>query len=248
MDKTSLEYWYPLIQNAGLRVPKTVVMEMPHELQVAILQVLFGEKPELDPREHVFLDQLGKVVDEAGFPCFIRTGQTSDKHNWKKTCYLTCRADLLKHIYALAEFSECAGLIGLPINQWVVREFLPITPLGSCLGYGGMPVNREFRFFVDGPQYKCFHPYWPLSALQDGGWDVDADETAAYAELCELDYHTFDELKCMASRAGMACGGAWSVDLLETERGWFLTDMAEAHKSFHWEGCEELRGRDGSNS
>lgn len=31
---------------------------------------------------------------------------------------------------------------------------------------------------------------------------------------------------------------AWSVDVLETRRGWFVTDMAEAARSFHWPGCE----------
>ena len=23
----------------------------------------------------------------------------------------------------------------------------------------------------------------------------------------------------------------------KTARGWFITDLAEAHKSFHWAGC-----------
>lgn len=45
------------------------------------------------------------------------------------------------------------------------------------------------------------------------------------------------ELSVLAAHAGSVVGGAWSVDILETERGWMVTDMAEAHKSFHWEGC-----------
>lgn len=32
-----------------------------------------------------------------------------------------------------------------------------------------------------------------------------------------------------------------SVDILDTEKGWFVTDMAEADKSFHWEGCPNDR-------
>jgi hypothetical protein len=28
------------------------------------------------------------------------------------------------------------------------------------------------------------------------------------------------------------------VDILETKRGWFVTDMAEAGKSWHWPGCK----------
>ena len=39
----------------------------------------------------------------------------------------------------------------------------------------------------------------------------------------------------LASQAGKACGGQWSVDLLETDRGWYITDMAEAVKSYGYD-------------
>ncbi len=32
---------------------------------------------------------------------------------------------------------------------------------------------------------------------------------------------------------------AFSVDLLPTKRGWMVTDMALARRSFHWEGCDK---------
>lgn len=45
----------------------------------------------------------------------------------------------------------------------------------------------------------------------------------------------------LASRAGKAVGGAWSVDILETTRGypnrWYVTDMAVAEDSWHWPEC-----------
>jgi len=78
---------------------------------------------------------------------------------------------------------------------------------------------------------KCHHPYWPLWTLREGEPDKDID----YEAFCRIEDD--EELSDIASRAGMAVGGAWSVDLLETKRGWYLTDMAEALKSFHWEGC-----------
>ena len=39
--------------------------------------------------------------------------------------------------------------------------------------------------------------------------------------------------------------GAWSVDVLKTRRGYYVTDMAEAHRSFHWEGCEHAQALNG---
>ena len=38
--------------------------------------------------------------------------------------------------------------------------------------------------------------------------------------------------------------GSWSVDVLETDRGWCVTDMAEAEGSFHWPECERLRSKE----
>jgi hypothetical protein len=66
------------------------------------------------------------------------------------------------------------------------------------------------------------------------------------AELDELGISLFPEAprringsepNTFAKAAGCAVGGAWSVDILETKRGWFVTDMAEASKSFHWPEC-----------
>jgi hypothetical protein len=53
-----------------------------------------------------------------------------------------------------------------------------------------------------------------------------------------LDVETERKLTEYANSAGCAVGGAWSTDLLETRRGWMVTDMAEAHKSWHdWPDC-----------
>jgi hypothetical protein len=121
--------------------------------------------------------------------------------------------------------------MGLPYSKWVVREFLPTKPIGKCPNYGDMPVCREFRFFVDNGVMRCAHPYWPRQALVDGGWfGSDAD----FESMCRWPH----ELRDLAEAAGRAVGGSWSIDLLDTQWGWYVTDMAEAHKSFHWEGCE----------
>ena len=46
----------------------------------------------------------------------------------------------------------------------------------------------------------------------------------------------------LATKAGRALGGSWSVDILETARGWFITDMAEADRSFHLPDCPNAEG------
>lgn len=229
-DKTALSYWFPKIQAAGLPVPRTTIVQMPKAAQEDVWAAFDGN--EGPGGMAAFCDMLRAAMEPMGYPCFLRTDHTSGKHNWNRTCFVTDPAKVGAHVFAIAEFSECASLMGMPWNTWVVREFLPTKPLGVCSAYGDMPVCREFRYFVDGADIKCAHPYWPLRALLDGGYDGLGQSDMYVVQPNEL-----DELSILAARAGAAVGGAWSIDILETERGWMVTDMAEAHKSFHWEGC-----------
>lgn len=235
MDKTSMTYWFPLLEAAGLPVPRTKSVTMPPELCRSILMVLYGEKPDLDPREHPFIAELRSAVDEIGTPCFLRTEMTSAKHSWDKSCFVADADSLIKHVYAIAEFSECADFCGLPYKTWFVRELLPSIKFGVCPRYDNMPVAREFRFFVEGGAIQCFHPYWPLEALRDGGWK---GSDSKYFELCRPGADE-EEIRALAVKVSNAIEGAWSVDLLQTKKGWYVTDMAEAHKSYHWEGCRK---------
>jgi len=96
-----------------------------------------------------FFDDVEQAATAVGFPCFLRTDHTSGKHEWNRTCFLKSADDIPQHIFNLAEHSEICDFIGLPRDTWVVREYLPIIPYGSCPHYGNMPLCREFRFFVN---------------------------------------------------------------------------------------------------
>lgn len=233
IDKTSLSYWFPLISAAGVPVPKTTILEMPQVAQKCVWKYFNGCEgpPEQTAALESFINDIRQAGESVGAPFFLRTAHTSNKHNWRSACFVADPAVIGQHVVDLCEFSECAGFLGLPWDTFVVRELLPTIPFGTCPNYGGMPICREFRFFVNGGEIECSHPYWPLHALRDGG----AVETLDYAELCRMPDET--ALRALASAAGAAVGGRWSVDILETARGWFVTDMAEAEKSYHWEGC-----------
>ena len=244
-DKTALSFWFPKVLAAGLPVPKTAIVEMPEAAHYAVGATLWGEQVDAAPIE-AFLTDLRAFAADFGAPFFLRTDHTSGKHYWDTACFVSDLEKLGDHVFAISEFSEICDMFGLPRRNWVVRELLPTMPVGTCPNYGNMPVCKEFRFFVNGPEVECFHPYWPRFALEQGGCDL-SDEV--FHALCSPDNE--DELRGIASLAGQSLGGRWSVDLLETSRGWFLTDMAEAEKSFHWEGCpaqaiEARQGGDGT--
>lgn len=232
-SKTDLSYWFPLIEAAGIPVPKTMIIPITETAQKMIWGLFDGE--DIGSFDDPFFQQIKAAATEMGFPCFLRTNNTSGKHSWKETCFLPNAEAIPAHIAAIAEFSECADMFGLPWDTWAVREMLPTIPYGICPRYGNMPVCREFRFFVKDGKVQCLHPYWPLHSLEQGSWDGGK---ITYDALCHLQMSEQNELILLAERTGAVLGDAWSIDILETKNGWFVTDLAEAHKSFHWEGCE----------
>ena len=236
-DRNCLSWWFPKLLRAGLPVPKTRIVTIPTRgIQKAFFTVFEDKGLGLDA--HTWLAVLVLAAEEIGFPCFLRTGHTSDKHDWSKTCYLADEKRLSSHVIRLIEFSECADYIGLPWNVWAVRELLPTRPVSTV--YRGMPLCREFRCFVDDGEVLCHHFYWPKDVVRDGyrGRELPADFDAMYARLSAAPtVKEGAEIAELAKAAGKAVGGAWSVDVLETERGWFVTDMALADRSWHWPGC-----------
>jgi hypothetical protein len=230
VDKTCMSFWFPKLEAARLPVPRTTLVSMSDEALRDVFRVFDGEEMHGDAEP--FFNALGDASDSIGYPCFLRTGQTSGKHQWRETCYLPSRDDIQAHVISLIEFSECVQIIGLPCNVWAVRELLPTLPLGTCPNYEGMPLCREFRFFVADGEVKCWHHYWPLGAIEQGGGNV-----ALYDQLCAMD--GYEEAFSLAHKTARVIEGAWSVDILETRNGWYVTDMAEAFKSYHEPGCKE---------
>lgn len=228
LDRTCLSYWFPLLEAAGLPVPRTVMVRMSSKAFRDVFRVFDGEPMKGDAQP--FFDAIKVAADAMGYPCFLRTGQTSGKHDWERTCLLPSANAISQHVVSIVEFSECVSLIGLSCDVWAVRELLPTMPLGVCPNYRNMPLCREFRFFVADGEVQCWHPYWPLESLEQGGADI-----SLYDQLSSTD--DYKSAFSLAHKAARAVEGSWSVDVLETQRGWYITDMAEAEKSYHWEGC-----------
>lgn len=229
INQNCLSYWFPLLQGAGLPVPRTEIVRCESDLS----PLLDGD----DPDGYIeFLEALESAGGRIGFPCFLRTGQTSNKHDWNKSCYVK-RPDVLPvHVANLVEFSALADFLGLPTNVWAVRELLPTMPLGVCERYGGMPVCKEFRFFVRDGKIQCWHPYWPLPTLIEGGFVANVNRDC-YEHLC-YPGNGERKLRLLAISTADVLPGYWSVDILETKRGWKITDCALGDQSFHCLDCE----------
>lgn len=230
-DKTRLSYWFPLIEAAGIPVPKTIILPAltpKEEGQLYEWAAGEGECPWLADLSVEILT----AADELGWPCFLRTDYFSAKHSWSRSCFLSDPDEVMNHIKTIAEYSIMADLMGLPIDRWVVRELLPTKP--AFHAFDGMPITREFRVFVRDGKVDHFQPYWPPDAL-DGQTDEPEWRMLLNDFNC-LTPETYDEITNLALRVNAAVPGYWSVDCLSVEgRGWMVTDMAEGHKSYRWE-------------
>ena len=179
-----------------------------------------------------------------GYPVFLRTGQTSHKHDWKNTCFVKDKPEMESHIVALLKFSHVADIIGLDRSTWVVREMLDLKTAFTSF-YGDMPINCERRYFIRDGKVECHHPYWPKQAFDDysNPLDWESQLTALnYESLEEVDFLTEQSLKVAEKFKGY-----WSLDwALATDGTWYAIDMAPGDISFHWDGCEKKGGSDGN--
>lgn len=236
-DRNCLSYWFPKLEKAGLPVPETKIVKT----DLCLHDIIDGRS--LNGFEE-FFSSLKSACLEMGLPCFLRTGHTSDKHNWKYTCCVSKISRLANHIYNLVEFSAIADFIGLPTNVWVVRKMLPTKPVLTAFR-GIMPICREFRVFVSGSTYECMHPYWPKEALAEGFDEIPRSFQQKYVALCSLWNTEEKQVIELAREAGHAVGGgSWSVDVISTINGWYITDMADAEQSYHWKGCPKIKDDD----
>lgn len=237
---THMAVWLPKIEAAGLPTPKTILLPMPDDA-VKDLWRVFDAMP-AEGSWPAFVEMAKGRADEIGFPLFLRSAYFSGKHEWDRNCNVRERDKLGEHMSNIAYMSECVGVgmgtVRTSWKTWALRELLPTLPVGNCPNYDNMPVCKEFRFFAEDGKMLCWHPYWPRHSLERGGASLSDAEFVALSTPDNL-----PELIVMAETASRVCGGAWSVDLLETSRGWYLTDMAEERTSWHWEDCPRVSAK-----
>lgn len=232
-NKNCISYWFPILEKAGIRVPKTKLIHTNVELD----KLLDGETPEgfID-----FINDLEKAIMDLGWglPVFLRTGQTSAKHEWDSTCFVKNSEKLGSHVARIVNYSAMAGFLGLPTNVWAVREFLPLLTAMKLPGYENMPFAREYRGFIRDGEVECIHFYWPEDSIKQGKPE-DPQWQAKYEWISIRTLSEDDQIKALLESVANCFTGFWSVDVCQHENGdWYVTDMALGDESFHWKGCD----------
>jgi hypothetical protein len=232
--RNDMAYWWPILQKVNVWTPPTTLVPAPDGLDC----LLDGQLPSGYAR---FMVDLYAAADAIGYPIFLRTGQTSGKHDWDRTCYVPDAEALSSHVAALVEYSALAHIMGLPTTTWAVREFMSLQH--SFIAFRGMPVAREFRAFVRDGKCECLHFYWPEDSIRDPVTITDRQPVDGWRErlrrMAALDDMDRRNLTAIAERVGRAFPGYWSIDMAEHLIGsWLVTDMAVGDDSFHMPGCK----------
>ncbi len=229
MNRNSALIWLPAIERAGLPTPRTIIVPYSHR---ACLSIFDGEpSAEFDRLCAAVMAAAGEI----GFPVFVRTDLTSAKHSGPRAYRIdSADANPLAIGETLEDTELKTWLERDGAQAFLVREFLTLE--SPFTAFREFPVSREFRFFADADRVLCWHPYWPANAIEDHRPSRE-DWRELLADLQRTP--KAPELWYMAVAAAKACGGGeWSVDMCRDVTGkWWITDMARAEDSFHWEDC-----------
>jgi len=128
-------------------------------------------------------------------------------------------------------------------TAFMVREFLDLD--AKFTAFGGLPVAREWRFFVDKCQVFCYHPYWPIAALEDKVKDCEDWKNVLASDFHLMRPGDLWSLSIMSIHLAEKLGGRWSVDFAMDRTGkWWLIDCARMEDSWHWPGCRNANGQE----
>lgn len=235
VDRNRLSHWFPILHGVmdSKYLPKTFIINYPGDDEVSAL--LDGERPK---EWGALLGQVKRAAKLIGYPVFLRHDLFSGKHGWERTCYVQGPNHIEQHIANITEEWHMANWFASGGDDvWIVREYLPIrNPVMHA--FVNMPIGRERRCLVRDGKLEDIYPYWPVGALK---YSINGDgDIAKVGKISRITEDEVSILTPLAERAGRALGGYWSVDFMETERGWVLIDCALAEQS--WQPSLEDRG------
>jgi len=227
MIEDSMLLWYPKIKNLDIPQPKTEIYEIPKN----VLENLCEEN-----MENLDMDAVKEVANKIGYPLFLRTDLASGKFFWKMSCFVEKEEDLKSHIFEVISFNQCEGVVGLPFEALVFREYIPMKNLFTAF-YGEMPVNPEIRFFVENGEVLCWHWYWCFEAIKQpsvSNWKEILENEKKSVFGNEILWLTAD-----ARKVSKVLDGYWSVDFCKAKNDkWVLLDCARGELSWHPNDCK----------
>lgn len=227
-------YWWDRIKDLDIPKPKTIMIDCKWTND-DFFSSFDGEPSE---RAKAVAEEVKAAALKIGYPVFLRTDLSSEKHSWRNTCYVSKPDEMQDHIGYIMDSSLSKDLF---TSGFAVREFLKLESTFSA--FAGMPIAKERRFFVKDDEVLCHHAYWPPASIYNPSiktWKIklNALQNQSLAEI--------EILSRQAVKIGKCLGGFWSVDFCfgsardkPDEKTWFVIDLALGDQSYHWCSCDK---------
>lgn len=218
---TDLCFWYPILKDLWVPTPETHIIK--HSLNLFWL---------LENKDVPWIDKLINDIDyyaqKVWYPCFLRTWQSSNKHSWGDSCFLTKKEDIKNHLRNLQEFSYMADMRkARSMETIVIRKMIETKEIFKC--FNKMPITREVRLFIKDWKLLSIHPYRPKDAFE---WRVEDIDT----KMEELNNFSDGDLMLFQKIwefLAVKFQWYWSVDFLQQINWeWICIDMAVWDNSY----------------
>jgi hypothetical protein len=126
-----IAHWYPKLQASGVCFRPSSSSSSPISVRTIWVRGVGWDG---------FLNQLASATERMAFPCFLRTGHGSEKHEWRSTCCVSFPGDLGTHVQrtcGCGAFSKsrcgCAGF-GASSSRDGVTAGGPASQTSNCRG------------------------------------------------------------------------------------------------------------------
>lgn len=214
-----ITYWYPVLFRNKIPTPKTIILYTNIELSKIVDNV------KIEGFDN-FINSMKVAIKSLGLPVFLRTGYTSNKHDWENSCFIKNENNLASHIFNLVEFSHIMTIDRFsPCDFWAIREFIETESYFTY--FENMPITKERRYFVRNGKIECEHSYWDVDIFKE----IDKKIIKKLNIISKKDKEILDSMAVYISNK---FSGYWSIDFLKGKNGqWYCTDMAIGERSFH---------------
>jgi hypothetical protein F3_00972 len=226
--------WAKAISNealsyCGVERPIFQTITLPEDIFMSLI-----EDRELDKERELEINDYFASQCKLKFPIFVKNSLFSNKFDFYNCIiYDKCQfARYLKNIFYASMCMDC------DFTAEVVFEEL--IPVAQCMRiYNSMPVNTEYRAFIDFDNKKVIGilDYWHESIAHRLPRE-QVEVFKMYKNRMKLEYEHYlpileEKLQAILDNNAIEVKGVWSVDfLLDYYNEFWLIDMAIASKSW----------------
>lgn len=220
--KNDLTFWYSILSKLKLPVPETYIIHT----SAKIIHLFDNVEPSKIEHLDKLIEDIDYYAQKVGYPCFLRTSHTSNKHAWKNSCYLEKKEDIPSHIFTLAEMCFLADW---PLETFVVRKLLKTKT--HFHAFQDMPITKEVRCFFNWENIEVIR-YWPLEAFSNQTKEKDIQKKLD--EMYQLEDIEKQELINLCNFLKWQLPeNEWCVDFLQDEnKKWYIIDMSRISQSY----------------